>query len=197
MEGRPPDESDLVERAKRGDAVAVETLVRRYQGVCFRTAYLVAGGAAEAEDAVQEAFVKAFRSLGRFRPGAPFRPWLLAIVVNEARNRARAAGRRATLALRTASQVPSGEAAPSPEGALLAGEAREALLAAVRSLRDEDRLVIACRYFLELSEEETAAALRLRRGTVKSRTHRALARLRSALEAEERTVPAASGEARP
>jgi len=83
--------------------------------------------------------------------------------------------------VRAAEEGPSGGAAPSPEGTLLAGEDRERLLAAVNDLREEEMLVIACRYFLELSEEETAAALRVRRGTVKSRTSRALARLREEL----------------
>jgi RNA polymerase sigma factor (sigma-70 family) len=72
---------------------------------------------------------------------------------------------------------------PSPEAAILEAEQREELLAAVEGLREEDRLAIACRYFLGLSEEETAAALDWRRGTVKSRTSRALDRLRERLEA--------------
>jgi RNA polymerase sigma factor (sigma-70 family) len=175
------DEGELVERARRGDERAYEELVRRHQGIAFRTAYVVAGDATDAEDAAQEGFVKAYRALGRFRAGAPFRPWLLQIVANEARNRRRSAGRRAGLALRAAGEDPSGGAAPSPEGSVLAGEERERLLAALTGLREEDRLVIACRYFLDLSEEETAAALDWRRGTVKSRTSRALARLREEL----------------
>jgi RNA polymerase sigma-70 factor (ECF subfamily) len=105
----------------------------------------------------------------------------LQIVANEARNRRRSAGRRAGLVLRAAGENPSGDAAPSPEGTVVAGEERERLLVAVNGLREEDRLVIACRYFLDLSEEETAAALDVRRGTVKSRTSRALARLREQL----------------
>ena len=152
--------------------------MRAHQGIAFRTAYLVVGNAAEAEEAAQQGFIKAYRALGRFRPGSPFRPWLLQIVANEARNRRRSEGRRAALTLRAAEEGSSGGAAPSPEGALLAGEDRERLLAAVNSLREEERLVIACRYFLELSEEETAAALGVRLGTVKSRTSRALEHLR-------------------
>jgi RNA polymerase sigma factor (sigma-70 family) len=153
--------------------------VHAYQGIAFRTAYLVAGDAADAEDAAQEGFVKAFYAMKRFRPGAPFRPWILQIVANEARNRRRSAGRRTALVLRAGADAPSGEAAPSPEAAILSGEQREELLAAVNELREEDRLVIACRYFLELSEEETAATLGWRRGTVKSRLSRALGRLRA------------------
>ena len=149
-----------------------------YQGIAFRIAYLVVGNAAEAEDAAQDAFVKAYRALHRFRSGEPLRPWLLKIVANEARNRRRASTRRDALTLRATAESSSGEAAPSPEAALLASEQRKALLTAVEALPDPQRLVIACRYFLDLSEEETAEVLGIRRGTVKSRTARALDRLR-------------------
>ena len=107
MVGRPPDsEAALVERARQGDAVAYGSLVRAHQDIAFRVACLAGGSAADAEEAAQEGFVKAWRALPRFRTGAPFRPWLLAIVANEARNRRRAAGRRAGLALRAA-EMPS------------------------------------------------------------------------------------------
>ena len=181
MVGRPLDDADLVARAQRGDAAAYEELVTRYQGIAFRTAYVLAGSAADAEEAAQDGFVKAYRALGRFRAGAPFRPWLLEIVGNEARNRRRSAGRRERLALRAAAEGPSGGAAPSPEATLVAAEQRRRLLDAVEALPDDDRLVISCRYFLELSEEETAAALGIARGTVKSRLSRALERLRAHL----------------
>jgi RNA polymerase sigma factor (sigma-70 family) len=153
--------------------------VQAYQGIAFRTAYLVVGDASEAEDAAQEGFVKAFYAMNRFRAGAPFRPWILRIVANEARNRRRSAGRRTALLMRTAADAPSGEAAPSPEAALENREQQETLLAAVNNLREDDRLVISCRYFLELSEAETAEVLGWRRGTVKSRLSRALERLRA------------------
>ena len=179
MVGRPLQESELVERARAGDSRAFAELVRGHQEIAFRTAYLICGNAADAEDAAQEGFVKAYRALPRFRAGEPLRPWLLTIVANEARNRRRSAGRRAALALRAAGEErPSGEAAPSPEAALLAGERRAALLAALGRLREDDRLVIGCRYLLELSEAETAATLGVRPGTVKSRLSRALERLR-------------------
>jgi RNA polymerase sigma-70 factor (ECF subfamily) len=165
--------------------MAYEELVRRYQDVAVRTAHLIAP-AADADDAAQEAFVKAWIALPRFRHGAPFRPWLLRIVANEARNRRRSAGRRDGLAIRATVDRPSDDAAPSPEAAALVAERRTTLLAAVNRLRDEDREIIATRYFLELSEAEAAEILRIPRGTVKSRLSRALARLRSDL-----------GEARP
>jgi RNA polymerase sigma factor (sigma-70 family) len=161
--------------------VAYEELVRRYQDVAVRTAYVVAGSADDAEDAAQEGFVKAYNALARFRTGAPFRPWLLRIVANEARNRRRSAGRRATLAVRVAEDRPSHDAAPSPEVAVLAQETRDALIFALNELRDEDREVIGARYFLDLSEAETAEALGIPRGTVKSRLSRALGRLREQL----------------
>ena len=152
-----------------------------YQGIAFRTAYVIARNASDAEDAAQDGFVKAWRALGRFREGAPFRPWLLQIVANEARNRRRSAGRRANLALRAATEELSGGAAPSPEAESLSRDERERLLDAVNALPEDARLVVSCRYFLGLSEEETATALGLRVGTVKSRTARALDRLRDAL----------------
>jgi RNA polymerase sigma-70 factor (ECF subfamily) len=152
--------------------------VRAHQDIAFRTAWVVTGSAADAEEATQDAFMKAWRALGRFRRDAPFRPWLLTIVANEARNRRRAAGRRAGLALRAAAERPSGDAAPSPEVALLVGARRSELIEALGALDERDRTVLTCRYLLELSEDETAAALGCRRGTVKSRTSRALARLR-------------------
>ncbi|MEX2211259.1 MAG: RNA polymerase sigma factor [Gaiellaceae bacterium] len=183
MEGRPPTEEELVDRAQRGDVDAYERIVEAYQGIAVRVAYAVCGDAADAEDAAQEAFVKAFRALPRFRRGAPFRPWLLQIVANEGRNRRRSAGRRTQLALRTAAETRPGDAAPSPEAAVVGAEQRAELLAAVNQLRDEEREVVACRYFLELSEAETAEVLGLRTGTVKSRLSRALDHLRVALDA--------------
>jgi len=150
-----------------------------YQGIAFRTAYLLTGSAADAEDAAQTAFVKAWRALPRFRAGSPFRPWLLRIVANEAHNRRRSAGRAYALQLRAAAAEPSGDAAPSPEGTMLGREEREVLVAAVQRLDERDRDVLTCRYLLELSEEETATVLDVRRGTVKSRAARALARLRT------------------
>jgi RNA polymerase sigma factor (sigma-70 family) len=179
------EDAKLAERAREGDTDAYERLVRMHQAVAFRAAYLVTGDAPEAEDATQEAFVKAYRALNRFRPGASFRPWLLAIVANEARNRRRSAGRRANLTLRAAQEGSSVATAVSPEAAVVAAERREELLSSLGELCEDDRSVISCRYFLELSEEETAATLGCARGTVKSRLSRALVRLRETMGKEE------------
>ena len=182
MEGRPTEESALVERAKQGDQDAYAELVTRYQALAARTAYVICGSEADAEDVAQEGFVKAFYALDRFRPGAPFRPWLLRIVANEAINRRKAAGRRPTVELGVAHDPPSDDTALSPEGAVLATERRDEVLAALRRLRDEDRLVIAYRYFFELSEAEMSDALGVARGTVKSRLSRSLTRLRESMQ---------------
>jgi RNA polymerase sigma-70 factor (ECF subfamily) len=85
------------------------------------------------------------------------------------------------LARRAASFEPRGAVAASPEAEVLAIETRDLLFAALGGLRDEDREVIGARYLLDLSEAETAEAIGIRRGTVKSRTSRALARLRDAM----------------
>jgi RNA polymerase sigma-70 factor (ECF subfamily) len=181
VEGRPLDDSEFVRRARAGDERAYEELVRRHQDVAFRVAVLIAGNAADAQDAAQEAMVKAYYALDRFRLDAPFRPWLLRIVANEARNRRRSAGRREQLELAVSSERSSGDAAPSPEESALAHERQSALIAALNRLGDADREVIAHRYLLELSEAETAEVLGCRVGTVKSRLSRALQRLRAEL----------------
>ena len=136
---------------------------------------------ADADEAAQDAFVKAWYGLGGFRDGSPFRPWLLRIVANEARNRRRASGRRSGHELRFAADRASGGAAPSPEAAVLATDRRRAVGAALAELSARQRDVVACRYLLGLDEAETADVLGLPRGTVKSRAARGLARLRSLL----------------
>jgi RNA polymerase sigma-70 factor (ECF subfamily) len=177
-----PLDDALVERARRGDAAAFEQIVARHQAVAFRVAFVLCRDAAEAEEAAQDGFVKAFAALGRFRAGAPLRPWLLTIVANEARNRARSAARRRRLTERLGNEA---EAAPASPEDLVVGGARDAeLRAAIARLDDHDREVLWLRFFADLSEAETAAALGVRRGTVKSRTSRALARLRATIEEE-------------
>ena len=191
VEDRPLDDTDsgLVERARNGDVAAYEAVVRRYQDVAFRVAYAIVGSAEEAEDAAQEGFVRAYRSLDGFRTGAPLRPWLLTIVANAARTRRTAAARHPVFLLdRTAADARE-DPAPSPEAVALSGELRRELLAAVNALREEDRRVIVFRYFLGLSEAETAAVLGCAHGTVKSRQSRALSRLRQKFRASAGTAP--------
>jgi RNA polymerase sigma factor (sigma-70 family) len=183
---RPPTEQELLERARGGDPDAYGQLMRAHQEVAFRTAFLITSNAADAEEAAQEAFFKAYRALGRLRRGEPLRPWLLTIVANEARNRRRAARRRQRLAQTVAVHERDATlaAAPSAAATVLSAERRELLLSALGALREEDRQVIACRHLLELSERESAAVLGCRPGTVKSRLSRALVRLRVQLREE-------------
>jgi RNA polymerase sigma factor (sigma-70 family) len=177
----PTDEqttdAEAVALARAGEQDAYALLVARHGALAHRTAYLLGAGD-DAEDVVQEAFVKAYRALGSFRDGAPFRPWLLRIVANETRNLQRGWRRRRTLELRLAE--PDVELV-EPEREAVAADARARLLAAVGALPDRDRQVLTCRYFLDLSEEETAQVLAWPRGSVKSRLSRAIAKLRRAL----------------
>jgi RNA polymerase sigma factor (sigma-70 family) len=184
VEDYPLDDSDsgLVERARSGDVAAYEAIVRRYQDVAFRVAYTIVGSAEEAEDAAQEGFIRAYRAIHRFRPGAPLRPWLLTIIANAARTRRTAAARRPALVPDWSSIDAQADPAPAPEAAALSRELQREILTAVESLREDDRRVIASRYFLGLSESETAAVLGCARGTVKSRQSRALGRLRQQMQ---------------
>jgi RNA polymerase sigma factor (sigma-70 family) len=179
------DEATLVQRAKDGDVDAYQQLVRCHQAVAFRVAVLIARNTADARDAANDGVVKAFYGLGRFRADAPFRPWLLRIVANEARNGRRSAGRRDHLAGRVQLASRSwADVAPSPEEAVMVTLEHQALFAAIGRLAQPDREVIALRYLAELSEAETAAALGCALGTAKSRLHRALSRLRVTMLAD-------------
>jgi RNA polymerase sigma factor (sigma-70 family) len=173
-------DDDAVARAVAGDVDAFAGLVERHRALALRVAYGIAGD--DAEDVVQEAFVKAFRALPRFDTGRRFRPWLLAIVANEARNRRRGTGRRRRAGLRLATRrVPD---SPDPLETSERQESRRRLLAAVERLPAADREIVSLRWFAELSEAETAAALGCPVGTVKSRSSRALVRLRALLGEE-------------
>jgi RNA polymerase sigma-70 factor (ECF subfamily) len=183
---RPRDDQDLINRARGGDTAAYGELVRRHQQIAFRTALVFAGSAADAEEATQDGFVKAWRALARFRDGEPFRPWLLAIVANEARTRQRSAGRRTEWTRRAAAaegvEAPRRGTGADPLAVAIAGEVRGELLGALAALGARDREVLSLRYLLDLSESEMAIALGCRRGTVKSRLARALGRLREELQ---------------
>jgi RNA polymerase sigma-70 factor (ECF subfamily) len=179
---RTIDDAEAVARSRDGDLDAYAVLVARYTLRAHRAAFLLGAGE-EADDVVQEAFVKAFRHLSRFRAGEPFGPWLLRIVSNETRNLTRSQRRRAALALRLSAAGPPGTAGDGPVDELLAAERRAGLLAAVSTLPDKERQVVVCRYFLDLSEAGTAQVLGWPLGSVKSRTSRALNRLRGLLAA--------------
>ncbi len=145
-------------RAKEGDVDAYAVLLRAHEAAARRLAAVVSG-IGDADEVAQDAFVKAWGGLGSFRPSSPFRPWLLRIVANEARNRRRAAGRRAGYELRFATDR-AVAVASSPESAVLAAATQQTLRAALAGLPTRERDVVTCRYVAGLSEEETAAGAR-------------------------------------
>ncbi len=166
---------------RAGDADAYADLVRRHTPMAVRTAALLGAGA-EAEDVVQDAFVKAHRSLHRFQQGAPFRPWLLRIVANETHNLHRAAGRRTARERRAWEETERVLLAEDPAETAVRDDRRAELVRGLAALSAAHRQVVTCRFLLDLDEAETAAVLGWPRGTVKSRLHRALARLRAQLD---------------
>jgi RNA polymerase sigma-70 factor, ECF subfamily len=174
-------ETEAIASARRGDPAAYAVLVRAHQEVACRAAYLVVRDAHLAEDVTQEAFVRAYSQIGRFREGTPFRPWLLRIVTNLALNEARARRRRIGV-LERFSRAWRPQDVPPPEEPLLASEEARSVWRAMEQLAAEDRIVLQMRYFLELSEKEMATALAKPPGTVKSRLHRAMGRLREVIE---------------
>jgi RNA polymerase sigma-70 factor (ECF subfamily) len=173
-------DAEAIAAARRGDQDAFCTLVARYQQVAFRAAYLVVRDAALAEDTTQEAFVRAYQALGSFREGEPFRPWVLRIVTNLALNEVRSRNRRHGLLERLGRFRP--EPLPSPDRQAEQDEERALLWRAINELREEDRIVLYLRYFLDLPEREIALAIGHPPGTVKSRLSRASARLRDVIE---------------
>lgn len=178
----------MITRTQHGDHQAFAELVRRYQAVAFRVAYILLGSAEEAEDAAQEGFIRAYRSIDRFRLDSPFRPWLLRIVANAARTRRGRSRRHVSFSLSVPGHQDVTDPSRSPEALAIADETAAELLATLSTMRDDDQQVIALRYFAELSEAEMAEILHCARGTVKSRLSRALGRLRSAMAASTRKV---------
>jgi len=167
--------------AVAGERDAFAALVRTYLPIAHRTAVLLGAGP-DADDVVQDAFVKAYRGLAGFRVGSPFRPWLLRIVANETKNLHRSAARRRARENAPADpteQFPMLAAARDP--ADLIANNHHALRAELLRLPENQRRVLICRFLLDLDEAETAAVLGVAQGTVKSRSHRGLRRLRSSL----------------
>ncbi len=181
LEGVPIDEREVIHQAKQGDREAIESLVRLHQDVAFRTAWIITRNTEDARDAAQIAMFKAINALPRFRDGSPFRPWLLRIVANEAKDIVTSASRRTIAPLDEAAFSLKPAPDPSPESLAEQREEAEMLLAAIDRLDVDHRLVIAYRYLLGLSEAEMASALAIPPGTVKSRLSRSLKRLRESL----------------
>jgi RNA polymerase sigma-70 factor (ECF subfamily) len=176
------DEQEQIIAARAGDEAAWVGMVRRHQEAVFRLAYLLLGDADAAEDVAQEVFIRAYRALARFDAGRPLRPWLLEITRNLCHNWRRALRRYAAALGRFMQSTPAASVDPTAQ-AMDQWQA-EMLWQAVRRLRKADQEIIYLRYFLELPVEETAQALQVAPGTVKSRLARALERLRTTVEQE-------------
>ncbi|HSG44424.1 MAG TPA: RNA polymerase sigma factor [Anaerolineales bacterium] len=173
------DESTLIRRSKNGDMAAWEPLVRAHQKAVFRFAYLLLGDPDDAEDVAQETFLRAWKYLERFDATRPLRPWLLSITSNLASNWRRSAGRYISALTRSFRNEPVPD---SIEEKSTQRVQADDLWEAVRSLKDGDQQVVYLRYFLDLSVVETADALQIAEGTVKSRLSRALKKLQNIIQ---------------
>ncbi|MFJ4564630.1 RNA polymerase sigma factor [Streptomyces caelestis] len=167
--GRIADETAVIARVRAGEPEAYAGLVRTHTAIALRAATALGAGA-DAEDVVQQAFVKAYCALGGFRDGMAFKPWLLAVVANETRNTVRRAARQRTLAIREAALVKAEPLIPEsadPAVATLEAERRAALLAALEKLSEERRLV-GCRGLASGARRQTCDTPR--GGPARSRT---------------------------
>lgn len=175
------DEQVWIEAARRGDAGAWEQLVQAHQQAIFRLAYLLLGDADDAEDVAQETFLRAYHALERFDAARSLRPWLMRITTNLCHNWRRSVGRYLAALQHVLRNEPIASSAVQQAEEHIESEV---LWQAVQRLRMEDQQVIYLRYFLDCSETETADVLGVAQGTVKSRQHRALVRLRGVLDKE-------------
>ncbi|MEK0085246.1 RNA polymerase sigma factor [Benzoatithermus flavus] len=189
--GATAPDAELVARARRGDHFAFELIMRRHNRRLFRLARSLVPDDPEAEDVLQEAYVRAFARLGELADGQALAAWLARIVANEALGRLRLAAHVVPLEARrrrsdhdeedggTDNDPASDE--PGPERLAASGELRRLLEAAVDALPEEFRAVFVLREVEGLSTAETAAALAIRPETVKTRLHRARRLLQEAL----------------
>jgi RNA polymerase sigma-70 factor (ECF subfamily) len=168
--------SDLLSQAKAGDRVAFDQLVGPLIEQAFRLAFGMTHDRERAEDAVQEATVRAWRKLGNVRPGCEIRPWFLAIVANQCRTMARLHWWSVVRLEMTHASGNSGFEDRIVRGA--------DLRAALRRLPIEQREALVLRYYLDLPLDEIAAIVAVPVGTVKSRLSRGVAALRPHLEME-------------
>jgi RNA polymerase sigma-70 factor (ECF subfamily) len=175
-------EPELLASARQGESAGWEAIVGRNQEAVFRLAYLLLSDSDEAQDVTQETFIRAYQALDRFDASRPMRPWLLRIAARLASNRRRALGRYWFALQRAFRAEPESGKLASVEALSAQTLDSQALWQAVRRLARADQEVIYLRFFLELPEADMAAALDVAPGTVKSRLHRALKRLRAVIQ---------------
>ena len=175
------DDQRLLAAITAGDRDAYAVLVEREAAVLFRICYRILGTVGDAEDAVQETFVIAYRAIGTYRGDGPLGAWLARIATRHALRRA--GSRRAVVSLDAAAEPLSLPASgPDPLASALAAERGLALRRAVAALGEPYREVVALRFFGELTLDEIATATGRPLGTVKTHLRRGLARLREAIE---------------
>jgi RNA polymerase sigma-70 factor (ECF subfamily) len=174
--------SDLLDRCRAGEALAVEALVRAHQDAVYRLAYSILGDADEADEAAQETFLAALGSLDRYRGEAAFTTWLYAVTVNVCRMRRRRWQVWARLQEALAGLMTLAAPPPSPEEAVAQAESSAALWRAVMALGDVHRVPVILRYYYDCPVAEIAQVLGLPEGTVHSRLTTARDRLRAALQ---------------
>jgi RNA polymerase sigma-70 factor (ECF subfamily) len=173
------DEAFVLARARGGDLLAFEEIVKRYQRRVYGTAFRIVRRHDVADDVVQEAFLRAYQALGRFDLSRPFGPWICRIAANLAVNHVRSPESREEELPETHADTPV--AGGGPLAGVLDTEAQAELARAMESLSPEQRAVFVLRVFEELSYKEIAEALEISIGTVMSRLSRARERLRAAL----------------
>lgn len=178
---------NLIDRARQGDKEAFTTLVLRLGDRLYSVAYRILRDTARAEDAVQQAFLIAWRELPRLRDDSRLEAWLYRLLVNACYAEARHT-RRWQPGLRLVTDTSPG---PFTDDAQLSVARRDELERAFRRLSGEHRAVLVMHHYLGYSGAEIAAALGLSPGTVRSRLHYARQHMRAALEAD--TRPIASG----
>ena len=179
---------ELAARASNGDEVAFECIMRRHNQLLFRTARSILKTDDETEDALQEAYLRAWRALGTFRADAKLSTWLVRIVINESLGRLRRRGAQ-VIPLDTAMDVSEHETEPwmeddpdkQPERVAMRAEVRRLMEARIDMLPDAFRTVFMLRAVEELSVEEVAIALEIPESTVRTRFFRARSLLREGL----------------
>jgi len=176
-------ESELISRIKQGDRQAMETLFSMHVDAAVRLAYMITQDWASAEDAVQDAFIQAFRSINSFRDGLPFKPWFSKIVINKAKRFKQKF--RADLDYESNTEV-NHHLAYSPEEQTLENEKTDRLYTAIKRLDEKHRLPIILKYLNGMTEAEVAMVLSIPLSTVKSRLYVARQRLKASLQAEKR-----------
>ena len=183
------NEAELIRRVSSGEKEAFYQLVKPYERAVYMAAMSVLNNQADAEEVAQEAVLKAFSNLARFRGESKFSTWLVRITINEARLKLRKDRRHLYASLDEPQSDEEGDYAPKdyadwrevPSEALERKELRDALKRAVAALPEKYREVLVLRDIQHLSIEETAQALGISTGNVKTRLLRARLQMRDAL----------------